>query len=42
MVKRKPIHHKKQEQLNKKALIWIGASFGVIVVVMAVLLTIHG
>jgi hypothetical protein len=42
MVKRKPILHKKQEQINKKALIWIGVSFGVIVIVMAVLLATHG
>jgi hypothetical protein len=42
MVKRKPIPHKKQEQINKKAIIWIGISFGIIVIVMAVLLAIHG
>lgn len=29
---------KQKEQVNKKALIWIGAAFGAIVVVMAVLL----
>jgi hypothetical protein len=30
---------KQKEQVNKKALIWIGVAFGVIVVVMATLLT---
>ena len=30
---------KQKEQVNKKALIWIGVAFGVIVVVMALLLT---
>jgi len=29
---------KQKEQVNKKALIWIGAALGVIVVVMAVLI----
>lgn len=29
---------KEKEQVNKKALIWIGAALGVIIVVMAVLL----
>lgn len=38
MVKRKPIQRKKQEEINKKALIWVGASIGAIVIIMAVLL----
>jgi hypothetical protein len=41
MLKRKPIQRKKQEQINKKALIWIGVSIGAIVIIMAVLLTIY-
>ncbi|MDB5054909.1 MAG: hypothetical protein JWM44_2959 [Bacilli bacterium] len=41
MLKRRPIHKKKQEQVNIKALIWIGATILVIVVVMAVLLTMN-
>lgn len=38
MVKRKPIQRKKQEEINKKALIWVGASIGAIVIIMTVLL----
>jgi hypothetical protein len=41
MVKRKPIHHKKQEQINKKALIWIGASAVAIIIIMAILLIVY-
>jgi len=29
---------KEKEQINKKALIWIGAAVGVVIIVMAVLL----
>jgi purine-cytosine permease-like protein len=37
--KKRPITRaKKQEQVNKKALIWIGAAFGIIVIVVGVLL----
>jgi hypothetical protein len=32
---------KQNEQINKKALIWIGVAFAVIVVVMAVLLALN-
>jgi hypothetical protein len=38
MLKRKPIQRKKQEEVNKKALIWICASAGAIVIIMAILL----
>ncbi|MBM7563696.1 putative membrane protein YvbJ [Paenibacillus sacheonensis] len=39
--KRPPIMKSKQkEQINKKALVWIGSIFAVIVVIMAVLLII--
>jgi hypothetical protein len=38
MVKRKPIQRKKQEEINVKALIWVGASIVAIVIIMAVLL----
>jgi hypothetical protein len=41
MLKRKPIQRKKQEQINIKALIWIGVSIGAIVIIMAILLTIY-
>ncbi len=32
---------KQKEQVNKKALIWIGVAFGIIVVVMATLLALN-
>lgn len=32
---------KEKEQVNKKALIWIGAAFAVIVIVMAILLALN-
>lgn len=41
MVKRKPLQRKKQEEINKKALIWVGASVAAIVVIMAVLLIVY-
>ncbi|WP_308634664.1 hypothetical protein [Paenibacillus silvisoli] len=39
-VKKKPpiLKSKPKEQINKKALVWIGSIFAVIVIVMAVLL----
>jgi hypothetical protein len=41
--KRPPVlpHAKQKDQINKKALIWIGVAFGVIVVVMAILLSLN-
>lgn len=36
--KKKPPSRKQPDQMNKKALIWIGAAFGVIVVIVGVLL----
>jgi flagellar basal body-associated protein FliL len=42
MVKRKPIQRKKQEEMNKKALIWIGVAIVVIIIIMSVLLSIYG
>jgi len=37
--KKPPVSRQKQkEQVNKKALIWIGAAIGVIIVIMALLL----
>jgi hypothetical protein len=41
MVKRKPMQRKKQEEVNKKALIWIGASAVAIIIIMAVLLIVY-
>jgi uncharacterized membrane protein len=41
MVKRKPIQRKKQEEINKKALVWIGVSIAAIIIIMGVLLTIY-
>jgi uncharacterized membrane protein len=41
MVKRKPIQRKKQEEINKKALIWIGVSIAAIIIIMGVLLTVN-
>jgi hypothetical protein len=41
MVKRKPIQRKKQEEINKKALIWIGASAGAIIIIMTILLIVY-
>jgi hypothetical protein len=38
MLKRKPIQRKKQEEINKKALIWIGASIAAIIIIMGILL----
>jgi hypothetical protein len=38
MLKRKPIQRKKQEVINKKALLWIGASAIAIIIIMAILL----
>lgn len=39
--KKPPISSKQPEQVNKKALIWIGAAFGVIVIVVGVLLVLN-
>jgi purine-cytosine permease-like protein len=36
--KKPPVLKKQEEQVNKKALIWIGAAFGFIVIVLGVLL----
>jgi hypothetical protein len=41
MVKRKPIQRKKQEEINKRALIWIGASIAAIIIIMGVLISIY-
>ena len=39
MLKRKPIHRNKvNEQVNKKALIWIGVGMVAIIIAMAILL----
>jgi hypothetical protein len=42
MLKRKPMQRKKQEEINKKALIWIGVSIGAVVIIMAILLIAFG
>lgn len=39
--KKPPIMRKQQEQVNKKALIWIGVAFGVIVVAVGVMLALN-
>jgi len=39
--KKKPPSRKQQEQVNKKALIWIGAAFGAIVIIVGVLLAMN-
>lgn len=41
--KKPPINraNKQQEQVNKKALIWIGVAFGVIVIAVAVMLALN-
>jgi uncharacterized membrane protein len=41
MIKRKPIQRKKQEEINKKALIWIGVSIAAIIIIMGILLTVY-
>jgi hypothetical protein len=39
--KKPPINRKQPEQVNKKALIWIGAIFAVIVITVGVLLALN-
>ena len=39
--KKKPPSRKQQDQVNKKALIWIGAAFAAIVVIVGVLLALN-
>jgi len=38
MLKKKPMHRNRNDQTNKKALIWIGIVFVIVMIIMAVLL----
>jgi hypothetical protein len=41
MVKRKPMQRKKQEEINKKAVIWACGIAGAIIIIMAILLIVY-
>ena len=42
--KRKPptLHHNSKQEVNKKAILWVGLSLALIIIVMIVLLIVNG